>query len=291
MTLSMFRGTWKRHLAIATACLLASSGAGAQGIGLPNQTRDTPIEILADQGIEWQQENKAYIARGNAKARQGDVTVHADTLTAYYHKGAEGSTEIWRIDAEGNVRITSPRQTAYGTKGVYDVEQGIFVLTGAPRLVTATERITAKQSLEFWEKKSIAVARGDALAIKDDKRLRADVLTAHFTKGADGKNEMKRVEAFDNVVITSPEEIVRSQRGVYNTETGVVVLRGAVKITRGEDQLNGDAAEVNLNTGVSRMLSNDSKRVRGSFKARSGRTPPAANPDATAPKTGTPAAP
>ncbi|MFT5439191.1 MAG: lipopolysaccharide export system protein LptA [Alphaproteobacteria bacterium] len=250
-------------------CLLGMAGVSAQGIGLPNQTRDTPIEILADQGIEWQQDNKVYIARGNAKARQGDVTIHADTLTAYYHKSADGSTEIWRIDADGNVRITSPRQTAYGTKGVYDVERGIFVLTGAPRLVTATESISATQSLEFWEKKSLAVARGNALAIKEDKRIRADVLTAHFTKGRDGKNEMNRVEAFDNVIISSPKEIVRARRGVYNTKTGIVVLRGGVKITRGGDQLNGDAAEVNLNTGVSRMLGGEAKRVRGSFKARS----------------------
>ncbi len=250
-------------------CLLGMTRVAAQGIGLPNQTRDTPIEILADQGIEWQQDNKVYIARGNAKARQGDATIHADTLTAYYHKGAGGSTEIWRIDADGNVRITSPRQTAYGTKGVYDVERGIFVLTGAPRLVTATESISATQSLEFWEKKSLAVARGNALAIKADKRIRADVLTAHFTKGRDGKNEMNRVEAFDNVIVSSPKEIVRAQRGVYTTKTGIVILRGGVRITRGEDQLNGETAEVNINTGVSRMLSGASKRVRGSFKARS----------------------
>lgn len=243
--------------------------AAAQGIGLPNQTRDTPIEILADDGIEWQQDNKAYIARGNARARQGDVTVHADTLTAFYRKTEGGGSEIWRIDADGNVRIVTPRQTAYGSKGVYEVERGIFVLTGAPRLVTETERITAKESLEFWEKKSLAVARGDALAIKDDKRLRADVLTAHFAEGKDGKSEVTRVEAFDNVVITSPDEVVRARRGVYNTKTGIVVLRGGVKITRGEDQLNGDAAEVNLNTGVSRMLSGSSRRVRGSFTPRS----------------------
>lgn len=268
MMFSMRRAGSQIVSAAVMLCLLGTAGLSAQGIGLPDQTHDTPIEILADQGIEWQQNNKVYIARGNAKARQGDVTIHADTLTAYYHKNADGSTEIWRLDADGKVRIVSPKQTAYGTKGVYDVERGIFVLTGAPRLVTATESISAKHSLEFWEKKSLAVARGDALAIKDDKRIRANVLTAHFTKGRDGKNEMNRVEAFDNVIISSPKEIVQARRGVYNTKTGIVVLRGGVKITRGEDQLNGDAAEVNLNSGVSRMLGGTSERVRGSFKAR-----------------------
>ncbi|MBK18247.1 MAG: hypothetical protein CMM52_05355 [Rhodospirillaceae bacterium] len=244
---------------------LYSSFSYAQGLGLPNQARNEPIEIDADNGIEWQQEAQAYIARGNAKAKQGDVVVHADQLTAYYEKLKEGGTQIWRLDADGNVRIVSPRQTAYGTKGVYDVAKGIFVLTGKPRLVTETEHISARRSLEFWEKKSIAVARGNAVAVKGDKRLQADILTAHFTKAKNGKNEVTRVDAYDNVFVSSPKEIIRGKRGVYNTRTGIVVLRGGVKITRGPDQLNGDAAEVDLNTGVSRLLSSGPGRVRGLF--------------------------
>jgi lipopolysaccharide export system protein LptA len=253
-------------VAAIAAVLLWSSASSAQGLALPNQGRGKPVEIHADQGIEWQQDAQTYIARGNASARQGDVAIHADELVAHYKKGTDGKTQIWRIDAVGNVRITSPRQTAYGKKGVYDVTQGIFVLTGAPRMVTKTDKISAKNSLEFWEAKSLAVARGDAVAVRGDKRLRADVLTAHFTRGKDGKSQVTRVDAFDNVLISSPNEIVRGRRGVYNTQTGIIVLRGSVKITRGNDQLNGAAAEVNLNTGVSRLLSGTSGRVRGYFQ-------------------------
>ena len=257
----------------ALAGLAALAGAGvparAQGIGLPDQSRDRPIQIDADQGIEWQQDRQAYIARGNAVARQGDVAVQADTLTAWYRKGETGGTQIWRIDADGNVRIASPQQTAYGTKGVYDMVKGVLVLTGQPRLVTPTVRITARDSLEFWEKKSMAVARGNAIAVREDKRLRADVLTALFEQGKDGKTRLDRVEAFDNVVISSPTEIVRGQRGVYDVDSGIAVLRGSVKITRGQDQLNGAVAEVNMNTGISRLLSGASGRVSGSFQPRS----------------------
>lgn len=258
-----------RLIALAFAALIWASSAYGQGLGLPNQTRDLPIEIHADNGIEWQQEAQAYIARGNARAQQGNVTVHADQLTAYYEKGAGGSTQIWRIDADGKVRITTPQQTAYGEKGVYQVTKGVFVLTGSPRLVTQTDEITAKRSIEFFETRSLAVARGDAVAIRADKRLRADVLTAYFVKGKDGKNQVNRVDAFDNVLISTPEEIVRGQRGVYYTKTGIVVLHGSVKITRGNDQLNGESAEVNLNSGVSRLLSGGAGQVRGIFQPKS----------------------
>jgi lipopolysaccharide export system protein LptA len=249
---------------LATIGLLQAS-AHAQGIGLPNQARKQPIEIDADNSIEWRQNSQAYIARGNAKAKQGDVFILADQLTAYYKKQQSGRLQIWRLDADGNVRIVSPRQKAFGTKGVYNVTKGIFVLTGTPRLITETERISASKSLEFWEKKSMAIARGNAIAVKDDKTLRADILTALFQKTESGKSEIVQVNAYHNVSIRSPKEIIRGKRGIYNTKTGIVILHGGVKITRGPDQLNGDSAEVNLKTGISRLLSSGKRKVRGLF--------------------------
>lgn len=256
---------------LAAALLVAAAGllppaARAQSIGLPNQSNGRPVEITAEQGIEWQQKEQIYIARGNARAAQGDVAVYADRLTAYYRGTDGGATSVWRIDADEAVRIETPTQKAYGDKGVYDVENGILVLTGRNiRMVTETDRITARDSLEYWDKKSLAVARGNAVATREQNTLRADVLTAHFIKGKDGKSRVKQIDAFDNVVITTPDEIVRSQRGVYDVETGMATLTGSVKITRGENQLNGEYAEVDLNTGVSRLFGRGKGGVQGIF--------------------------
>jgi len=250
--------------AVALLLMSAFHPAEAQGIGLPGQSSDRPIEINADEGIEWQQNTKAYIARGNARATQGDVAVHADTLTAYYRESKGGSTYIWRIDAIGRVRIVTPTQKAFGDKGIYDVDNGVLVLTGKVRMETETDRITARDSLEYWEKRNLAVARGNAIAERGQNKLRADVLTAHFRKDAKGKSKVSKVDAFDNIVITTPDEIVRSNRGVYDVETGIAKLTGSVKITRGTNQLNGEYAEVNLNTGVSRLVGRGGG-VRGIF--------------------------
>ena len=97
-------------------------------------------------------------------------------------------------------------------------------------------------------------------------------------KGEGGKSQVERVDAYNNIVITTPNEIVRGRRGVYYTKTGIAVLQGSVKITRGNDQLNGEAAEVNLNTGVSRLLGGGKGQVRGIFQPRKnnlGQRPPA----------------
>ena len=245
------------------ALILSPRQLIAQGIGLPGQSGDKPIEIKADEGIEWQQKNKTYIARGNARAAQGDVAVLADTLIAFYRETETGATDIWRIDATGSVQIVSPTQRAFGDKAVYDVGQGILILTGGTRLETETDRISARDSIEYWEKRNLAIARGNAIATRGKNRLSADVLTAHFTKDSEGNSRVHQVDAFDNIVITTPQEVVKSKRGVYDVETGIATLTGSVKITRGENQLNGEFAEVNLNTGVSKLFGRGPGGVRG----------------------------
>ena len=57
------------------------------------------------------------------------------------------------------------------------------------------------------------------------------------------------------MVISTADEVVRGDRGVYDLDSRIATLAGSVKITRGENQLNGAYAEVNLATGVSRLRS------------------------------------
>ena len=140
-----------------------TQAAHAQGLNFGSGESDVPIEVFADQGIEWQQEELTFLARGNARAVRGEVTVYGDELQAFYRKLPGGGTEIWRLDAIGHVRIETPGEKAYGDHGVYDIDNAILVLSGGKvRLVTATDVITANDQLEYWERKNMAVARGGA---------------------------------------------------------------------------------------------------------------------------------
>jgi len=240
----------------------------AQGIsGLTGG--DEPLEINADQGIEWRRDEQTYVARGNAHAARGRISVYADVLIAHYKSGAGDSSEIDRIDAEGNVRIVSPTETIYGDRGAYDVVNGVLVLVGKDlRLVGEKDLITARDSLEYWEKRQIAVARGDAEAVREDKRIKADVLTAHFEPAANKDLELTKVDAFGNVSVATATEFASGDSGVYYVAREFATLSGSVKITREENQMNGEYAEVDMASGVSRLLSappgsKGAKRVRG----------------------------
>jgi lipopolysaccharide export system protein LptA len=254
-----------------SANLESSVNAQTLGFGLNNAD---PIHIEASDGIEWHKNKKLYIARGDAKARQGRVTVIADELLAYYRSTKTGSEEIYKINANGNVSIESDTDKATSDKAIYDVVEGTLIMTGEQiRFTTPLDTIIARESLEYYEKKNLAIAQGDAIAIRADKRLRADTLKAHFITNQDDDNSTKidRINAIGNVHLSTATDIVTAEYADYKVNAGLVSMSGSVKITRGQTQLNGDRAEVNLNTGVSRLLTNvkgqkkSGARVRGIF--------------------------
>ena len=172
----------------------------------------------------------------------------------------------------GKVKIVSPNQTAYGDKGVYDSRQSVLVLTGRNlKIVTENDIITARDSLEYHDQKSLAVARGNAVLrqrkpVKGKERtVRADVLTSKSKpkspKDARGRAKKsgdqggpRRLNAYGNVVITRPGEIALGDRAVYFPDKDTAELWGKVRITRGKNQFSGDRAIVNFKSGISRIL-------------------------------------
>jgi lipopolysaccharide export system protein LptA len=275
------------------------SQSPGQGLGLSGSNDNRPLDVEADQGIEWQQDKQIYIARGNARATRGNATLYGDTLIAHYRPippdrakppdpgSLTGSTEIYRIEADGNVRLKTETQTVFGDHGVYDLDTTTAVITGKHlRLITPRDVVTARDSLEWYDDKQIAVARGDALSVRDNaRRLAGDVLTAQVIKPADGPSRISRIDAEGHVVVTTINEIARGATGVYNVDSGIATLAGGVTITRGENEMRGQYGVVDLNKNVSRLLSappGDLTRrspVQGLVVPR-GKQPPPASPPA-----------
>jgi lipopolysaccharide export system protein LptA len=279
--------------------LFAGASAFAQTINMGGGGSNQPIEITARDGIEWDRDAQRYVANGDAAARQGGTTVYADKLIAWYRQAAEGGTEIFRYEAQGSVRIATETQTVYGDRGVYDIDSQTMVVTGKQlRLVTPNDTLTARDTLEYHGARDVAVARGNAMIVSGTRRMTADVMTAYFgppaaparpqaqqrnqrnqrtqpaaqpASNSPENQRLKRVESFGNVHVSTPTEIARGDRGVYNMETSIAQLAGNVRLTRGDNQLAGDFAEVNNNTGISRLLSRPTAesggdgRVRGLF--------------------------
>lgn len=268
------------HFGRKTAKLLAALLLGSAVIGMsfmPDAAQANPLglaqngsgglEVESDNGIEWRRNEQILIARGNAVAKRGTSRVDADELQALY-RDRDGNSEIYRIIAIGNVKLSSDTDVATGDKAVYDIDEAVVVLTGENlQYKTPKETLTARDSLEYWETERVAVARGDAVAVSEDRTLRGDILTARFEPTKAGGNELSRIDGQGNVNIRTSTDFVVGDQGVYDAKTGIATLIGSVKITREGNQLNGDRAVVDLNTGISRLTANgngDGKaRVRG----------------------------
>jgi lipopolysaccharide export system protein LptA len=286
--------------------------AHAQGIDLSG---GGPIDVTSRDGFEWRENEQKVIASGDARAVRGNVTVTADQLIAYYRKkpgtaappsqtpaaapakpgddSETGSNEVYRLEADGNVHIYTPTDEAVGDKAIYDIDQAVLVMTGhAMKLTTPQDVMTARDSMEYWSQKHMAVGRGDAVVITTDgRRISADVLVG-FTRPNDApppaatrvsaaagpaagspakapddpvaaSGKLERVEAYGNVEVRTQADIGRGDRGLYLTDTGVARLIGHVRITHGQNQMNGPAADVNMKTGIGHLVSLRGERVQG----------------------------
>ncbi len=254
-------------MALATAAMFAAQ-AQAQSLKFGG---DRAIDVTAEGGFEVQQDNKRVIARGNAKAVQGEVTVVGDELIADYRTKADGSTEVYRVFASGNVSMKSTSETASGDTAIYDFDKGVLVLEGKTvTLVNPEGSVTAHQALQYWANERVAVAEGNAVAVDKDKRtLAADKLIAFFKQDAaaaktegskpvlpGNRGDIELLQGFGNVRMQTAKEIVRGNRGTYNLATGVATLDGDVKITQNNNQLGGGFAVVNVRGGTSRLFAN-----------------------------------
>ncbi len=211
----------KRAAAALAFGLLAwgAPGAVAQAPQLGGQDNGKPVGIEAENGIEWQRANNVYIARGHAKATRGDNSVIADTLFAFYRPTAQAqptpaapptkngapdpltgsATEIYRLEADGHVHFATPTETVDGDHAVYGVDSSVLVMTGKDlRLVTPRDVVTARDSLEWYDSEQKGIARGNALAVRGDRRVSADVLTMFVVKPADGTSHVSRINANGN---------------------------------------------------------------------------------------------
>lgn len=125
------------------------------GQGSPGGGSGKPIEIVSDR-LTVDQNSQIATFSGNVDAVQGTMTLRSDVLRVYYTKTEEGreggqqqpaggsEQSIRRIEAEGNVLVSTPRETAQGDSGTYDpntrkvVLEGNVVLTRGQNVVRGT---------------------------------------------------------------------------------------------------------------------------------------------------------
>jgi lipopolysaccharide export system protein LptA len=108
-----------------------------------SQNKDQPVQIEAA-SLEVRDKDKVATFSGNVHVIQGDTDLRSKTLVVFYEEdsagakggakaaqpGPGGSSQIKRLEANGNVLVTQKDQTATGDKGVFDMRTNTITLMG-----------------------------------------------------------------------------------------------------------------------------------------------------------------
>jgi lipopolysaccharide export system protein LptA len=243
--------------------------ASGGGFGLDNNNKD-PIEISADNGIEWKRDSRTYTARGNALAQQGNTSIAADTLIAYL----DDQDELSNWEAVGNVKIQTSQSTSYGDRAEYTEATRLLVLTGSNlKVVTDNQTVTARDQIEYWRDKDVVVAKGNVVIVRSQKNttIHSDEATAYFRDKLDDPatpqdetgdgSEIYQVEAQGHVRVDRKEQTAFSDHLAYNPESDVAILTGNVTIHSKDNTYKGARAELDMANDVSRLLPAPGQRV------------------------------
>lgn len=234
-----------------------------------------PVTVTANQLIAHYK--KTAPAPGAAPAPKPDMLSGLDS----------GQSQITRLDAVGNVHIFTATDQAFGDLAIYYMDRDELKLTGRNlRFMTPNETVTARDAIEYYSKERKAVAIGDAVVVsKNQRSVAADKLIGYFLPPAAApagaspqkpdaqkpdaqepdtqSGKLREVQAFGHVVVHSPTEIATGDEGVYHPATSIAILTGNVHITRGPNELAGNKAQVNMDTGIATLLATPGARVSG----------------------------
>ena len=66
---------------------------------LIDNKNENPLEIYAEDAIEWHKNEKKYLALGNAKASSGSMSLTSDKIEAFYDEQDDSAMDIQLVKA------------------------------------------------------------------------------------------------------------------------------------------------------------------------------------------------
>ncbi|MFK7838871.1 MAG: LptA/OstA family protein [Bdellovibrionales bacterium] len=109
----------------------------------------------------------------------------------------------------------------------------LLALLGTPSLAQTdtneTQKpleITAEKSLEWFRTEQKVIARGNAKASQEKSSITAETLSANYREGKQGRFEISKLFADENVVIETNSANAFGDKAVYNLDQSIATLTG-----------------------------------------------------------------
>jgi len=117
-----------------------------------------PLRITA-QELEADNKNRVITFRGKVEARQGALTINADTAQVFYEKKEEGN-EIREVVATGNVKVQEGDRLATAQKAVFMNREQKITLTGQPKVWQGKDMVSGEKIIVLLDEEKSFVESG-----------------------------------------------------------------------------------------------------------------------------------
>ena len=115
-----------------------------------------PINITSD-SMEAETKANKVTFRGNVVARQKDMTITSNELTATY---TDDGKELREVVATGNVRITQQDKIAVADSALFLNTERKIVLTGSPKVWQGKDIVSGEKIIYFLDEDRTTVEGG-----------------------------------------------------------------------------------------------------------------------------------
>lgn len=115
-----------------------------------------PLNIISD-SMEAETKANKVVFKGNVVARQKDVTITSNELTATY---VDGGKELKEVLATGNVRITQQDKIAVADRALFLNAERKIILTGNPKVWQGKDIVSGDKIIYFVDEDRTIVEGG-----------------------------------------------------------------------------------------------------------------------------------
>lgn len=127
------------------------------------------------------------------------------------------------------------------------------------------------ERIEVRDKEQQAIFQGDVKVVQAEMALSANKIRVFYDRGAGTRLTIRRIDAEGGVQLKSPSEQARAAYGIYDVDERQLTMVGNVILNKDQSILKGQRLEVNLESGVTRLIgsspdsSGPKDRVTGRF--------------------------
>ena len=180
MSLTRIRASWLGGLMVLflAAVLAHPAGAATADLFKGFQAKSTdPIQVNAD-ALQISEKGKQRISvfSGSVVVRRGNTLLKADKITLYSGANATSADSFTRIEASGNVFVSSGEQTLSGKTAVVDMKAQTITVSGGVVLSQGTNVITGSRLL-------VNLATGEARVEQDRGKQIRGIFTPSTVAG------------------------------------------------------------------------------------------------------------